>query len=95
MPQRRSTLSFAECLFLEASGWSDVEVASTDEPYVVAEKELGTYAVKLGPVAQAMREVDQETRARVIDVVRGAYAPWVRAGEARFDAACWLVRARA
>jgi SAM-dependent methyltransferase len=78
---------------LEASGWKDVEVAPLDLPCSAREQDLNAYAAKLGPVGRALRDVDEATRARVVDAVRRAYEPWVRDGAAHFTAACWLVRA--
>jgi hypothetical protein len=39
--------------------------------------------------------VDDETRARVIDVVRPAFDAYVHGDEVRFTAACWMVGASA
>jgi SAM-dependent methyltransferase len=80
---------------LDASGWEDIEVSPIDVPMIVAEKDLSAYASKLGPVGAALRGVDEPTRARAIEAVNAAYAPYVQDGAARFTAACWLVTARA
>jgi hypothetical protein len=47
----------------------------------------------LGPVGQALVDVEEETRAAVLDALRAAYAPYVDGGEVRFNAACWSVGA--
>ncbi|KYF89754.1 SAM-dependent methyltransferase [Sorangium cellulosum] len=80
---------------LDASGWTDVAIRPLDVPTGVAEKDLLTYVIKLGPVGLALRDADEPTRARTAEVVRTAFAPYVRDGAARFTAACWLVSARA
>ncbi|MDQ3031528.1 MAG: class I SAM-dependent methyltransferase [Myxococcota bacterium] len=80
---------------LDASGWTDVEVRAVDVPSSVAEEDLLAYVTKLGPVGLALRELDDPTRARITQALRTAFDPYVRDGAARFDAACWLVRARA
>ncbi|WP_437995323.1 methyltransferase domain-containing protein [Sorangium sp. So ce185] len=80
---------------LDASGWTDVAIRPLDVPTGVAEKDLLTYVIKLGPVGLALRDADEPTRARTAEVVRAAFEPYVREGAARFTAACWLVSARA
>jgi SAM-dependent methyltransferase len=80
---------------LDASSWTDADVRAIDVPCTVAEDDLLAYVTKLGPVGLALRDADEPTRARVTDALRAAFVPYVRDGAARFDAACWLVRARA
>jgi len=79
---------------LDASGWKDIEVRPIDVPSNVAEKDLLTYATKLGPVGQALRDADEPTRARTAEALRVAFAPYIENGAARYTAACWLVSAR-
>jgi hypothetical protein len=43
----------------------------------------------------ALQDADEATRARVTQAVHAAFEPFVRGGEARFTAACWMVCARA
>ena len=80
---------------LDASGWTGVDVRAIDVPTRVAEDDLLAYVTRLGPVGLAMRDLDEPTRARVTEVLGAAFDPYLRDGAARFDAACWLVRARA
>lgn len=80
---------------LEASGWSDVDVAPLDVPCTIAEADLFPYVTKLGPVGAALRDADEATRARITDLLRDTFAPLVRDGASSFTAACWLVTARA
>ncbi|HUQ04960.1 MAG TPA: class I SAM-dependent methyltransferase [Kofleriaceae bacterium] len=79
---------------LDASGWADVDVGAIDVPCTVAEEHLLTYGTRLGALAPLLRTADADTRARAVELVAGAYAPFVRDGAAHFTAACWLVRAR-
>jgi SAM-dependent methyltransferase len=80
---------------LESSGWKSIDTRPIDVSSSVPERELLTYVTKLGPVGLALKEVDQQTRARTIEVVHAAFAPFIRDGAARFSTACWLVTARA
>ncbi|MDC0683451.1 hypothetical protein POL72_37325 [Sorangium sp. wiwo2] len=80
---------------LDASGWSDVDIRPIDAPSSVAEKDLLSYATRMGQVGQALRDADEATRARTAEAVRPAFDAYVRDGAARFTAACWLVSARA
>ena len=80
---------------LEASGWSSIDVEKADIPCQVREADLMTYATRLGPVGAALREVDPATAEKVTSALPGAFARFVRGGMARFDAASWLVTARA
>ncbi len=80
---------------LEASGWSSIEVERADVLCQIAEGDLMTYVTRLGPVGAALREVDRATAEKITMVLPAAFAPFVEDGEARFNAACWLVRALA
>jgi SAM-dependent methyltransferase len=80
---------------LDVSGWTDIEVCPIDVPSIVAEKDLLAYVTKLGPVGLALRDMDEPTRSRTAKAVRVAFDPYVQNSVARFNAACWLVSARA
>jgi len=80
---------------LEESGWSGIDIQPADLPCTMPEKDLLGYLSRLGPVGIALLQVDEETRARVIDTVRAAFEPYVHGDEVRLTAACWLVRGRA
>jgi SAM-dependent methyltransferase len=80
---------------LEDSGWSRIEVRPIDIPAAVAKQDLFVFVTKLGPVGAALREADPPTRERVTAAVRAAFEPFIQNDEARFNAACWLVTARA
>lgn len=80
---------------LDASGWSSIDVARADIASEIAESDLMTFIMRLGPVGAALREADQATAEKVRAVLPAAFAPFVRDGAARFNAACWLVTALA
>lgn len=80
---------------LDGSGWSAIEVAPRDVAGSLSKADLRVYASKLGPVGQALREVDDATRAQVLEAVHAAYAPFLADGTVRFTSACWRVTARA
>jgi SAM-dependent methyltransferase len=80
---------------LDASRWNRVDISPIDLPVSIPERDLRDYVTRLGPVGHALREADDDTRVRASAAVRAAFDSFVRDGAARFDAACWLVRARA
>jgi SAM-dependent methyltransferase len=80
---------------LEESGWSGIDIQPVDLPCTMPEKDLLGYLSRLGPVGIALLQVDEETRARVIDTVRAAFEPFVHGDKVRLTAACWLVRGHA
>ena len=49
------------------------------------------FFTRLGPLGQALRNADEALRQRVIGQVQAAFGPFVRGGEVRFTAACWLI----
>ncbi|MFE3102279.1 class I SAM-dependent methyltransferase [Nocardia tengchongensis] len=80
---------------LAEAGWTDIDITPVDADCVMPEPELTGYISRLGPVGLALLEVDEATRAEVVDVVRAAFEPFVHGDQARFTAACWLLRATA
>lgn len=78
---------------LAESAWSDIDVQAIDMACAMPENDLVPYLTWLGPVGQVLQDADERTRARVIDTLRAAFAPYVHDGEVRFDAACWHVSA--
>jgi SAM-dependent methyltransferase len=80
---------------LGESGWTAIDLAPVDVPCAFPEQELVGYFTRLGPVGHALTGADEATRQRVIEKVRAAFVPFVRGSEVRFDAACWLISARA
>lgn len=80
---------------LEHSGWENIQLRPLDVECRFAADHLESYFTRLGPVAQALQQVDDEQRRQVIDALHNAFAPFVQGGEVRFDAACWLISASA
>lgn len=80
---------------LAEAGWTDIAVTATDVPCAVPASELLPYISTMGPVGQALQTASDETRARVIDVVQAAFAPYVHDGQVGYTAASWLITAGA
>ncbi|VWC52680.1 class I SAM-dependent methyltransferase [Burkholderia lata] len=80
---------------LSDSGWADIAIEPVDLACALPEPALDDYISRLGPVGLALLEVDDATRRRVVDTMRAAFEPYIDGAEVRFDAACWLVTARA
>ena len=80
---------------LEASGWSSIEIQRADVSCRISEANLMTYATRLGPVGAALREVDRATAERIMASLPPAFERFLEGGTARFNAACWLVKALA
>ena len=80
---------------LEKSGWADIDIRRIDIGCTLPEKELIPYLTRLGPVGRMLQEIEEGTRAQVIQRVRAAFDPYVKGAEVRFIAACWMVSARA
>ncbi|MFF0156704.1 class I SAM-dependent methyltransferase [Streptomyces sp. NPDC005263] len=80
---------------LTRGGWTGIDVRPVDVACALPEKELVGYFTRFGPVGAILPEVDEPTRARIIDTVRAAFDIYVQGAEVRFTAACWMVGARA
>lgn len=80
---------------LADGGWRHIDVQPLDVGCAYPESELIHYFTRLGPVGVALQQADAATRARVVAAVRPAFEPFVHGDEVRYNAACWIVRARA
>ncbi|AIO39645.1 SAM-dependent methyltransferase [Burkholderia latens] len=80
---------------LSDSGWADIAIEPIDIACALPASALDDYIARLGPVGLALCQVDDATRRRVLATVRAAFERYVQGADARFDAACWLVTARA
>jgi ubiquinone/menaquinone biosynthesis C-methylase UbiE len=80
---------------LEQSGWKDVANEPLDLECTLPASELDAYVTKLGPLGRVLGDADERTRAEVLKKVRAAFAPYVHGEEVRFNAACWLISAKA
>jgi SAM-dependent methyltransferase len=80
---------------LDESGWTAIDVRPVDVACTLPERELTGYATRFGPLGRVLHDADDHTRANVVAAVRAAFDPYVHGSEVRFDAACWMVGARA
>src|SRR5262249_17666 len=78
---------------LEESGWNEIDIRPVDVACNFPEKELVRYFTQLGPLGRVLHEADEQTRIRVVEEVRAAFATYVQGDGVRFDAACWMVGA--
>jgi SAM-dependent methyltransferase len=79
---------------LEESGWTAIAVRPIDVACAFSQNDLVRFFTRLGPLGVIFREIDVQTRAQVIEAVRGAFAPFIAGDDVRYTAACWLVTAR-
>jgi len=80
---------------LDASGWRDVTLSPIDIACTMPETELMPYLSNLGRVGIALQQADAATRDHVFGIVRAAFDPFVDGDTVRFNAACWMIEARA
>ncbi len=96
-PGAPGPFAFAEAARVEevlgGAGWKDVTVEPVDQPCEFPEADLLRYLARIGPVAAALRDADDATRAEVMRVSRAAYRPFVDGDTVRFTACCWSVGA--
>ncbi|MEQ3650254.1 class I SAM-dependent methyltransferase [Hyphomonas sp.] len=99
-PNARGQFGFADSTRVESmlteAGWSDGASEKIDVPCRFPLSTLDLYVSLMGPVGYAMAQgVDEETRTKVSDAVRGALMDFVEGDEIVFTAACWKTTARA
>jgi SAM-dependent methyltransferase len=80
---------------LADSGWSKIDIQPIDVPCAMPESVLVPYLTQLGPVGRVLQQATDDVRARVVAAIRPAFDSYVHGAEVRFDAACWIVVARA
>ncbi|MGW0599446.1 class I SAM-dependent methyltransferase [Streptomyces sp. NPDC002776] len=80
---------------LTESGWAGIDIRPIDVTCALPTADLVRYFTRLGPLGQILPDVDERTRARLVETVRPAFDEYVRGAEVRFTAACWAVGARA
>jgi hypothetical protein len=78
---------------LDHSGWGQIDVRRVDLACALREDQLMRYLASMGPVGRTLSQADDQTRGRVLDVLRDAFDPYIHDGEVRYTAACWLVAA--
>jgi SAM-dependent methyltransferase len=79
---------------LRESGWTGIDIQPIDVPCTLPEKELVGYITRFGPVGRMFPELNDQTRARIIETVRPAFDPYVHGADVLFTAACWTITAR-
>jgi ubiquinone/menaquinone biosynthesis C-methylase UbiE len=79
---------------LQEAGWSAVHIQPIDVACAMPETALVPYVTRMGPVGRALQQVDEPTRARVVEAVRAAFGPFVQGPAVRFTSASWSVAAR-
>ncbi|XWN29268.1 MAG: class I SAM-dependent methyltransferase [Devosia sp.] len=77
------------------SGWQDVTVEAVDIACTMPKGSLVTYLTLLGPVGRIFHTLDEATKAKVIDTVVPAFAPYVKGDTVHCTAACWSISAKA
>jgi SAM-dependent methyltransferase len=80
---------------LASSGWSSIRADKADVQCEILEDDLMTYVTRLGPVGAVLRESDRATAAKIMAALPSAFEEFRKEGAFRFNAACWLVTARA
>jgi SAM-dependent methyltransferase len=80
---------------LRDSGWSGIGLRPVDVTCSFSEKDLVQYVTRLGPIGQIFADLDEPTRAKVIETVVPAFAPFLEGGEVRHTAAVWMATAQA
>ncbi|MCJ2187864.1 class I SAM-dependent methyltransferase [Novosphingobium beihaiensis] len=80
---------------LAQSGWSNIVIEECNAACAFPAAALHTYAARMGPVARLMPQMDESLRETVTAAVHEAYLPYVQGDEVRFDAACWMISAKA
>lgn len=80
---------------LQNSGWDEIDIAPLDVACGFPESELLMYLSRLGPLGRLLPDVAEPLRSEIIRTVRAAFEPYVQGDQVRFNAACWMVGARA
>jgi hypothetical protein len=98
-PNAPGQFAFADSSYvrriLEEGGWLHTGFSALDIGCGFAAADLERFFTRLGPLGQVLRDTDEPTRQRVIRDVRAAFTPYLRGDEVRFNAACWMISARA
>lgn len=80
---------------LAEGGWQDVAIRPVDVECSLPEDDLRLYVRRIGPVADLLPGLGEDVRWEVERRIDAAFQSYLRGGEARFTAACWIVTARA
>ncbi len=77
------------------SGWRELAISPVDIACIMPESALLPYLSNLGRIGVALQQTDTATRAHVLGVVRAAFDPFVEGDTVCFNAACWMIEAKA
>lgn len=80
---------------LRDAGWSAIDIRAVDVDCSLPESALTRYLTKLGPLGRVLQDVEERKRIEIIESVRAAFDSFVFGATVRFQAACWIVSARA
>lgn len=80
---------------LAVGGWQGSDIRPLDIPCSLTREELAIYARRMGRIGVILPDLDVARREEVEAALDRAFAPYISDGVARFEAACWIVRARA
>lgn len=79
---------------LTEAGWHAIEIEPITVSCAMPVEDLSIYARRMGRIGALMPDLDAELRARLEAALDAGFAPFIADGMARFDAACWMIRAR-
>lgn len=77
---------------LEGGGWTGIEVRPVDLMCAFPVSELERYVTSVGPLGRVYPQLDADARDAILAMVLPAFEPYMRGGEVRFTAACWMVQ---
>lgn len=80
---------------LTAAGWRGIDIQPLDIPCRLTGEELAVYARRMGRIGMILPDLDEGRRGAAEAALDQAFAPYLSGNTARFDAACWIVRAQA
>jgi SAM-dependent methyltransferase len=80
---------------LEAGGWSEIDIQPIDAFCTFPARDLTRYLSWVGPVGRVLGAMNDRERTRALERIRPAFDPYVRGTDVCFNAACWMVGARA
>lgn len=98
-PNAPGQFGFADSKWVEhiltESGWRDVEIDAFDTVCSMPAVNLRSFLNNVGPVSRLLPNQEESRKQQIVDATIEQLEPFREGSEIRFDAACWLVRARA
>lgn len=80
---------------LGESGWDGIDIRPADISCAFPTSDLQYCLTRLGRIGHALPQLDEQTRARLIEAALPTFAPYVIGQHVHFTAACWIVEAHA